>query len=190
MSDQSEYFNSHAYYRFHHKNRPNKTLAIISENSDDLDMFPAFVTTASENWQIYYQQGRWFIRPYSTPSDKTRYMNYQLGLSEDDGGNVDSVPTVAKRSGELGQQWTFTRVDDNEGGFGYKISNGLRGNSSWLSLTGSSGPPGMQSSSEGTIWDIQINPEPGAPANANSYEDVKNFEVGSPSCQNSRLMAG
>lgn len=180
MTSQRDYFDPHAYYRFHNRNRPNRTLSIISDTSDEVDMVPALVTSASENWQIYYQQGRWFIRPYAKPSDKSRYTDYQLSLSEDDEGNVRSVPSVSRRSGELGQQWTFTQVDDGEGGYGYRISNGLKGNNSWLSLTGDIGAPGMQSSQEGSLWDMQINPSALEPENARSYQDVRDFEVRIP----------
>lgn len=170
----TDYFDSRSFYRFHHKIRPNEDLRIIDPDGD-VDM-SKFNTSSSENWQIYYQQGRWFIRPYAS-SATLSWKDYQLALMEDDRGNVGALPRVAKRSGELGHQWTFAQVDDGNGGFGYRISNGLLGNTSFLALTGDGGQPGMQSSSEGTIWDMQVNRQAGDPSMDNSYEDVTNFAV-------------
>ncbi|KAJ4358382.1 uncharacterized protein N0V89_002964 [Didymosphaeria variabile] len=170
----TDYFDSHSYYRFHHEARPDETL-YITDSDGNVDM-GQFNTSSSENWQLYYQQGRWFIRPYATSVDLS-WTEYQLGLAKDDKGNVGALPKLAKRSGELGQQWTFAQVDDGNGGFGFKISNALLGNTSFLALTGDGGQPGMQSSSEGTVWDMQINRQAGNPGVDNSYEDVANFEV-------------
>jgi hypothetical protein len=88
---------------------------------------------------------------------------------------------MLKRDGTLGQQWYFTAVDDGNGGYGFKISNGLSGNKTWLSLPFTNGTPGMQSSSSGTLWDIQINPGAGRPNPDNYYQDVHNLEVTSSS---------
>ncbi|KAF2440603.1 hypothetical protein P171DRAFT_104068 [Karstenula rhodostoma CBS 690.94] len=170
----TDYFDPHSFYRFHHTNRANEDLRII-DGTDDVDMLK-FNTSSSENWQIYYQQGRWFIRPYAS-SVEGSWKDYQLALMQDEKGNVGRLPKLVKRSGEQGQQWTFAQVDDGSGGFGYKISNGLLGNTSFLALTGDGGPPGMQSSKEGTVWDMQVNRQAGDPSMDNSYDDVEKFAV-------------
>lgn len=172
----ADYFDSHSYYRFHHRARQNQDLWISDDNGKrNVDM-GAFNRTSSENWQMYYQQGQWFIRPYAT-SVVSEWTDYQLGLAKDSKGRAARLPTLEKRSGELGQQWAFTQVDDGNGGFGYRISNALLGNTFFLALTGDGGPPGMQSSSQGTVWDIQINRQAENPNVGNSYLDVDNFEV-------------
>ncbi|KAJ4293091.1 hypothetical protein N0V90_008373 [Kalmusia sp. IMI 367209] len=175
--DESSYFDSHSYYRFHHPSRPNKTLS-ITDSSGTVDMVD-FRSSSYENWQIYYQHDRWFIRPYATADDQT-WTNFQLGLIETS-GNIGALPSLLERSGTLGQQWKFTRVDDDNGGYGYKMSNELSGNQSWLSLTGTGGRPGMQSSSEGLMWEVEINPEAKAPEVGNSYQDVDGFVVATSS---------
>lgn len=167
-------FDPHSFYRFHHENRAGQTLRII-DGDGNIDM-AQFNTSSSENWQIYHQQGRWFIRPYAS-SVEPSWKDYQLGLTQDEKGNVGALPKVVKRSGGLGQQWTFTQVGDSDVGIGYKISNGLSGNTSFLALTGNGGPPEMQPSNEGTVWDMQGNRQAGDPSMDNSYQDVDNFEV-------------
>lgn len=118
---------------------------------------------SSSNWQLYYQQGRYFIRNYDYGED-------QLGLTESE----RAVPSLMRRSGALGQQWLLTRSEEDGG---WMISNGLLGNGSWLSLTGANTVPAMQASSAGAVWDIQINPSAGSPQGSDLYIDVDDFEV-------------
>ena len=178
-SDQSQYFDNHSYYRFYHEKKPNRTLA-MSDNTEErrIDMLPS--TTSSENWQLYYQQDRWFIRPYAiSGGDKGQWVNYQLDLAEDSQGAWTTVLAMRVRDGELRQQWMFTQVNDGDGGYGFKIRNGVKGNSSWLSLTGTPPTLGMRSGDEGTLWRIEKNPGI-EPNNENSYEPVENVEVRRP----------
>ncbi|KAF1354467.1 hypothetical protein EJ07DRAFT_182155 [Lizonia empirigonia] len=124
-------------------------------------------TLSSENWQLFYQQGCYFIRNRDFPS-------LQLGLTQDD----RTIPLLRERSGSLGQQWSITR--DGEG---WQLMNGLLGNSSFLALAAENEVPGMSTSEQGSIWDIASNPSAGNPLDLdkNGFGEVANFEVASSS---------
>lgn len=158
-------FDEKVFYRFYNSVRPNTTIS-AGQNQDSggaINMTVAETYSSSENWQIYYQQGRYFIRNYD-------YGDYQLGVTE----SSRSVPRLLKRSGALGQQWSLMR--DDAGG-GWKMSNGLLGNGTWLSISGINTVPAMQPSGNGAVWDIQTNPSAGSPKGGDLYQDVDNFEV-------------
>jgi hypothetical protein len=98
---------------------------------------------SSENWQLYYQQGRYFIRNYD-------YLGtWQLGLTEDS----KVVPKLLPRDGSLGQQWTLTKQDDGN----FRFINGLLGNDSALGLVTGNTVPAMQIAGKGTGWTILPN---------------------------------
>lgn len=125
----------------------------------------ALGSLSSENWQLYYQQGRYFIRNYDYKAD------YQLGFDARSG----SVPVMLRTSGDLGQQWTLTRVGDTT----FTLTNGLFGNGTLLALVGGNTIPGMQPSSTGSQWDITINVSAGSPKDQDPdmMADVEDFEV-------------
>ncbi|KAF2254671.1 hypothetical protein BU26DRAFT_143311 [Trematosphaeria pertusa] len=158
-------FDSESFYTFHNTAMANLSLSsgIYQDTAGAINM-TLEGSLSSENWQIYYQQGRYFIRNYD-------YGDYQLALTE----SSRSVPKLMKRSGELGHQWTLTRKD----GDGWQLSNGLLGNGSLLCLnqayTGT--VPGMQPSEAGANWEILINPSAGSPKGSDLYRDVEGFEV-------------
>jgi hypothetical protein len=98
---------------------------------------------SSENWQLYYQQGRYFIRNYD-------YLGtWQLGLTEDS----KVVPRLLPRDGSLGQQWTLEKQDDGN----FRFLNGLLGNDSALGLVTGNTIPAMQVAGKGTAWTILPN---------------------------------
>jgi hypothetical protein len=104
-----------------------------------------FNTSSSENWQIFYQSGRYFIRNYDwNPS-------WQLCLSEDKG----SRPKMDVTSGSIGHQWSVNKVDG-----GWTLMNGLLGNTSSLSLSAQGPAWGaiMGSDSKYQVWNITANP--------------------------------
>jgi hypothetical protein len=163
-SDAMSEFDPRAFYRFANDAYRDNTLSCgIYQDSNGAINMTTFGSLSSENWQIYYQQGRYFIRNYDYGAD------WQLGLS----GISRSVPRLMRRSGSLGQQWTLTRRDDGT----WALSNGLLGNGSWLSLVAGNTVPGMQPSSTGASWDITINPSAQSPRDPDSFVDVNNFEV-------------
>lgn len=120
---------------------------------------------SSENWQIYYQQGRYFIRNYDSLS-KTQY-----GL-----GSSRTTPGLEKASGSFGQQWTLAREDD-----GWIFTNGLLGNNSFLAVVDGSGIPVMQTTKRAAIWQILINASAGSPKDPAMLADIGSFEVSSSS---------
>lgn len=77
-----------------------------------------------------------------------------------------------KTSGDVGQQWTLTRQDGK-----WTFANGLLGNGSLLALAGINTLPGMQPSSTGAEWDIEVNPSAGSPTDPAMLVDVQGFEV-------------
>jgi hypothetical protein len=98
-------------------------------------------TTSSENWQIFPQGGSYFIRSYDYGS------GYQLGLTSDS----RYVPRLYARNGNLSQQWNILPVSG-----GFELVNGLWGNSTFYSVTGS-GVLGMNGDDTGAVWNITRN---------------------------------
>ncbi|KAF2109292.1 hypothetical protein BDV96DRAFT_244394 [Lophiotrema nucula] len=158
-------FDPNSYYTFHNDVYPKNTISAGVEQSSNgvINMTQEQSFSSSENWQLYYQQGRYFIRNYDYGA------GYQLGL---DKASL-SVPRLMQSSGELGQQWTLAKAD---GGL-WKVTNGLLGNDTALGLSGHNTVPGMQPSEDGTSWSISLNPSAGAPQDKAMLKDVANFEV-------------
>lgn len=151
------------YYTFHNAVDPNNTLSSgQNQNTKGGISMTNFGDRSSENWQLYYQQGRYFIRNYD-------YLgSMQLGLDE---GSL--VPKLMKRSGALAQQWTMTRQDDGT----FRFTNGMLGNDSALALVKGNTMPAMQPSGQGTAWEILANPSALAPKDPTMLVDVTGFEV-------------
>lgn len=53
-------FRPEQWYVIRNGNRPNETLRVTSEDGDV--GFGPFLTQGTEDWQIYRQKDRWFIR--------------------------------------------------------------------------------------------------------------------------------
>ncbi|KAF2741299.1 hypothetical protein EJ04DRAFT_517871 [Polyplosphaeria fusca] len=161
-------FDANAFYNFYNDVSPENTLSSGQgqDANGTLDMTEEKVFSSSENWQFYFQQGRYFIRNYDYGAD------WQLGLSK----NSMSVPRLMRTSGALGQQWSLTKEDSGK----WKLTNGLLGNDSALALSVGNTVPGMQPSAKGTHWDIVLNPSAGSPQTPDMLEDVPNFEVSDP----------
>lgn len=135
-------FDSKSFYTLHYSLSSNLTLSAGYGWTNGSVSMGQYTTLSSENWQLFYQQGCYFIRNRDFPS-------LQLGLTQDD----RTVPLLRERSGSLGQQWSITR--DGEG---WQLMNGLLGNSSFLALAAANEVPGMSTSEQGSIWDISSNP--------------------------------
>lgn len=158
-------FDAKSFYRFSNDVYPGNTLSagVFKDSNGDINMTIEGTFSSSENWQIYYQQGRYFLRNYDYGGD------WQLGLDD----NAKAIPRMMRRSGALGQQWTLTQGDEGK----WTFTNGMLGNGSWFALVGQNTIPGMQPSRSGNEWEITINPSAGSPPEGNMMEDVDNFEV-------------
>jgi hypothetical protein len=98
----------------------------------------------SENWQLFLQSGRYFIRNHDYGAQ------LQLGLAEDNLSTLMLYP----RSGSVSQQWVIDPVPG-----GWRLSNGIYGTATVLSLpSGGSTVPGMQREGAGETWNIISNP--------------------------------
>lgn len=123
-------------------------------------------TSSSENWQIFPQGGRYFIRNYDYGS------GYQLGLTQDS----RFVPRLYARTGNFSQQWSIMPV---EGGF--RLMNGLWENGTYFGVTGS-GTLGMSRDEDGAVWNVTRNEsaDKTGPKDVDMFNDVAGFEVSSP----------
>lgn len=166
--DDGPLFQNNNYYRFFNPVRLNATLYINDRDGKKIDV-KADPNTSAENWHLFEQEGRYFIRPYD--KDDSSYREYQLGIVS----KTQATPVLLKRSGDLGQQWFITKESDINGDALYKIRNGLMGTQK-LSLTQGFGPPAMQDAGSGTLWSIEINASAGTPG---TNDKIASIEVSS-----------
>jgi hypothetical protein len=105
-------------------------------------------TQASENWQLFYQSGHYFIRNFDFGPQ------WQLGFAE--GESSPRTPLLLPQSGGIAQQWTLNKVDG-----GWEIANELAGNGSRYALEGTGKVPSMLQTGyekSDAIWSIVANP--------------------------------
>lgn len=156
-------FNPRTFYTFNNTLLASYTLSTGSAKTYSIQMTSAG-SQSSENWQIFPQGGRFFLRNYDYGSD------YQLGLSQTD----QSVPKLYPRSGSLAQQWSILAVDG-----GYQLVNGLLGNGTWLELAQKNAvSPSMQTGDSGSTWTIMRNP-----TYVGGLRDVKNTKTNKKQCR-------
>lgn len=98
--------------------------------------------TSSENWQLFFQSGRYFIRNYDYGP------RYQLGVTEED----RTSPRLYRTSGSVTQQWTLSKVNG-----GWEIGNELWGAGARYTLPPDSAQPLMRMETDGSPWNITIN---------------------------------
>ncbi|OAL47415.1 hypothetical protein IQ07DRAFT_646365 [Pyrenochaeta sp. DS3sAY3a] len=122
MPDSLPPFDPTVYYRFANVKYTTVTLSTgFKDSSPNLTFTPAG-SRSSENWQLYFQAGRYLIRNYDYGASA------QLGLSD----SARSVPALlAPPSGALGQQWLLDQYEDGS----WRVSNGLVGNASVLGVS-------------------------------------------------------
>lgn len=162
----SSEFDSKGYYCLSNDKYPGNWLSSGSQRNVNGEInMTTQLTLSSQNWQLYYQSGRYFIRNYDYLGD------WQLGLDE----NEMSIPRLMRRSGALGQQWVLARDGDQ-----WTFANAMLGNRSWLAMMEGNTVPAMQPSPVGHKWVILTNPSAKqlSPPAGNMIEDVKNLEVG------------
>ena len=131
-----------------------------------VNMTQAQTFTSSENWQIYSQSGRYFIRNYDAGSQ------VQLGLTT----TSRTVPQLLPRSGDLGQQWFLTLRQDGT----WRVSNALVGNQTSLGVSTGNTVPGMDTNENDGHWNIGINISAGDISDSGMLSDVQNVQVGVP----------
>lgn len=140
-------FDPHMFYRIRNFNMPNYQLGsgIAADTYIPIEL-NIKGGLSSENWQLFYQAGRYFIR------NRDYGPEYQLGLTDGDTG----VPRLYRQNGTADQQWTVNQVVG-----GYEMVNELVGSASPFALRATS--PAMRAQGTGgwpneTIWIIDDNP--------------------------------
>jgi hypothetical protein len=119
---------------------------------------------SSENWQLFYQSGRYFIRNYDYGA------GWQLGLTDGD----KNAPKMYARSGSVAQQWTLKQVDG-----GWEMGNELLGSDSVLGMPRGWSLPAMRTiEKDGAVWNITSNPSAAElkPPTGLMIQNVDNFE--------------
>ncbi|KAF2007471.1 hypothetical protein P154DRAFT_119876 [Amniculicola lignicola CBS 123094] len=127
--------------------------------------------SSSENWQLYSQGGRFFIRNYDQRAI------YQLGLDEASA----QIPTMLRRSGALGQQWSIIPIDEGADKGKWRLTNGMLGNETMLAVGSAGTFPQMSSSTEGSAWEIRLNigsERDDTPKNMDMMVNVLSMEIG------------
>jgi hypothetical protein len=99
---------------------------------------------SSENWQFFYQSGRYFIR------NRDYGAGWQLGLTP---GNSSQPQLYPVTTGEKNLQWTVTKVD-----LGWQLANGLLGAGPIMVLNPTGALPLMQLGGSNGVWNITRNP--------------------------------
>ncbi|KAH7127056.1 hypothetical protein B0J11DRAFT_527094 [Dendryphion nanum] len=152
-------FSPRSYYRLINDNAPKLTLSTgAGWSTVNLTTLGGF---SSENWQIYHQQGRYFIRNYDS------LLKSQFGLDS----TSSSSPKLLKTSGVRGQQWVLTKADG-----GWTITNVLRGENVYLAMSSGGNYTQMQTNKQGAIWQFELNSSAGLPKDPAMLIDVENVE--------------
>ena len=141
MTTPSSEFNPKTFYLLNNTSLTNYSLSagIFLDTNGAINMTTSGAYS-SENWQIFPQGGRFFIRNYDYGP------NFQLGLTTESRG----IPMLYPRSGSVTQQWSIMTTDG-----GWKLTNGLLGNGTALAITGDA--ISMRASNGGNVWEITQN---------------------------------
>ncbi|KAF2203141.1 hypothetical protein GQ43DRAFT_282689 [Delitschia confertaspora ATCC 74209] len=124
-------FDSKAFYTLHNTLSPHKTISsgLNRSTNGTINTTTEETYSSSENWQLFYQSGRYFLHNYDYGPE------FQLGVTKDSW----TVPRLIPRSGALGQQWNIERWDDGEeegkGGSVWRLTNALVGEQQFLGLS-------------------------------------------------------
>lgn len=165
MASSTSPFDSTRWYRFFNTAAgPNFTLSsgISHDPNDPINMTTVSVSGSSENWQLFFQSGIYFIRNFD-------YNIMQLGLSASD----SSVPHLMYPAGDLGQQWTISQWPDGN----WKIQNEMLGSLPILGLSPGNTIPAMDPSGTGSHWNISINPSAGQITESAMLSPLPNIAV-------------
>lgn len=163
-----------SYYRFFNALQPNKTISsgLFRDASGTLNMTDMDNYSSSENWILFAQAGRYFIRNYDYGG------KFQLGIDS----KTATVPKLLPRNGTLGQQWTLTKTGAEKS---WVLTNGLLGSDMMLGLEGLK-PVMTKDKEKGNVWVIDVNTSAGKPPTGDAMiQSVNDMEVKSPSLPNS-----
>ena len=143
-------FDQRQYHRFSNAIHTGVTLSTGFKHQSPQLVFTPSGSRSSENWQLFPQNGRYFIRNYDYGAD------VQLGLVD----ATSTVPQLLPRSGDLGQQWML--IDDNGN---WRLINGLTWNADMLAVSNGHPPaasggvyPEMKATRDGSeAWSVSVN---------------------------------
>lgn len=160
-------FDPKSYYRFANAQYKGVTISTGYKHSSSVIGFTPSGSRSSENWQIYQQAGRYFIRNYDYGAE------LQLGLAT----THPAVPQLLPRSGDLGQQWFLDQYEDGT----WRVTNGLWRNAPVLAvsdgISNSNIAPAMNPSADGSEkWIITVNLSAGEIVEKRMLEDVIGLE--------------
>ena len=162
-------FDPNRYYRLSYTD--NSTLSLGFTNSTLTPLSPVISHIedySSENWQIFYDDGVYFIRNHDYE------LRYQLGVKADN----QSTPLMMETGSGLGMQWNITRTGDGSGT--WLLSNVLVGPENVLGLSQSASKKQvvvMNTNPEEGKWKIDLTDSPGR-ATAPMLSPFPSIEVG------------
>lgn len=160
-TDQASLFSPRKYYRIGNINLPGAFLSAnpITTTGGTVSL-SLNGSLSSENWQLFAQSGRYFIRNYDFGS------SLQLGLS----APSQDIPRMSMSQGLIQQQWSITGTTG-----GYYLANGLWGNDITLAI-GTQLDVNMRPNASANIWSITEN---ASAANSKQpiQDGVSSFEV-------------
>ena len=142
--DDAPSFDSKMFYTLRNPNAPTGSLSsgIYTDTNGAINM-TLDGSLSSENWQLFFQSGRYFIRNYDYGA------KWQLGITEES----RSIPKLYERSGSVSQQWRLLKVGD-----GWHLVNELWGEGTVFALPRGWLVPAMRSEMDGATWNITSNP--------------------------------
>ncbi|KAF2030350.1 hypothetical protein EK21DRAFT_37517, partial [Setomelanomma holmii] len=123
---------------------------------------------SSENWQLLYQSGKYFIRNWDYG------VGWQFGLTS---GNRSQPQLHQITTGGRALQWTVTKVDN-----GWQLANGLLGSDTIMVLNPTGALPLMQLGATNGVWNITQNPSAleSKPLTGTWTSPVSDFETVTP----------
>jgi hypothetical protein len=133
----TSFFDSKAWYRLSNDNNGANMSLSLGLSGDtpaapNMDQAGAF---SSENWQLFFQSGVYFLRNYDYGAD------WQLGVTQSD----LSIPRMLRSSGVLGMQWAITQWPDGT----LKLTNELLGGVPMFGVGADSTVPAMNANQKG-----------------------------------------
>jgi hypothetical protein len=129
---------------------------------------------SSENWQLFFDSGIYFIRNYDYGAD------WQLGVTEDN--RSDSEPSLLNSSGALGMQWNLSQWGDGT----WALRNELLGSLPLfaVSVAGADGDdtvPAMNLDQTAAHWTADINISAGRISDSAMLSALPSIQVKSSS---------
>ncbi|KAL6249145.1 hypothetical protein RBB50_004208 [Rhinocladiella similis] len=147
----SNLFDSNSYYRLSSDRYPNGVHLSDGYNPDiPASLYLGTTGYSSENWQIFFQEGIYFLRNYDYGAQ------YQLAIKT----VTDSKPQLLPTSGDLTQQWNITVWPDGT----RRLVNMAVGDFQYLGVSNNSAGviiPVINTAEDGSHWTFDINSSAG-----------------------------